>query len=339
MQESVPGESDRVEPHHGGAQESSEEQARQDQRARQLNAGGDNADANDSGGDGGGGEAPTDGEEAPTRAGASGRSAHSHSGNHSPNHSGNHSANNGGGTATERFGRQAWAWGKELLTIIVIAVVLSFLIKTFLFRAFFIPSGSMENTLQIQDRIFVNLLVPEPFALKRGDVVVFKDSQGWLKPEPASDGPIGWVGDVATFIGLAPDNSQQHLVKRVIGLPGDRVMCCSADGKLTVNGQPITEPYLYPGAAPSDTPFDVTVPEGHLWVMGDHRNNSQDSRYHNVANHTGFVPVDDVEGRAVVVAWPVTHWGILGNYPDVFTDVPAPASSSVGSQQHVPAGQ
>ena len=246
---------------------------------------------------------------------------------------------NDDGTATARFGRQAWAWGKELLAIVVIAIVLSFLIKTFLFRAFFIPSGSMENTLQINDRIFVNLLVPEPFALKRGDVVVFKDTQGWLTSTPAAEGPLSWINDAATFIGLAPDNSQQHLVKRVIGMPGDRVVCCSADGKLTVNGEAITEPYLYPGAAPSDTTFDVTVPAGHMWVMGDHRNNSQDSRYHQTFDGTGFVPIADVEGRAVVIAWPLSHWTILGNYPDVFTKVPDAKSASVSSAQHAPAGQ
>lgn len=242
------------------------------------------------------------------------------------------------GTLGGRVGRQAWAWGKELLTIVVIAVVLSFLIKTFLFRAFFIPSGSMENTLQIQDRIFVNLLVPQPFALKRGDIVVFKDTQGWLKETPADDSPVGWIGKAATFIGLAPDNSQQHLVKRVIGLPGDRVVCCDADGKMTINGKAITEPYLYPGAAPSDTPFEVTVPEGKLWVMGDHRNNSQDSRFHNTFDGTGFVPIDDVEGRAIVIAWPLSRWDILGNYPDVFNDVPEPKSASVAAQ-HLTAGQ
>lgn len=243
-----------------------------------------------------------------------------------------------GGTLGERVGRQVWAWGKELLTIVVIAVVLSFLIKTFLFRAFFIPSGSMENTLAIQDRIFVNLLVPQPFELKRGDIVVFKDTQGWLQETPQDDGPVGWISDVATFIGLAPDNSQQHLVKRVIGLPGDKVLCCNAEGKLTINGTAITEPYLYPGAAPSETPFSVTVPEGKLWVMGDHRNNSQDSRAHNSEDGTGFVPIDDVEGRAIVIAWPLSRWDILGNYPEVFKDVPAPQSSSVAAH-HLTAGQ
>ncbi|ALO66562.1 S26 family signal peptidase [Arthrobacter alpinus] len=241
-------------------------------------------------------------------------------------------------TTGQLVGRQALAWGKEILTIVLIALVLSFLIKTFLFRAFFIPSGSMENTLQINDRIFVNLLVPQPIGLKRGDVVVFKDSQGWLSEEPVANKPSGWLNDVATFIGLAPDSSQQHLIKRVIGMPGDKIICCNSDGKLTVNGTAITEPYLFPGASPSDTTFSVTVPEGHLWVMGDHRNNSMDSRAHNSLNKTGFVPISDVEGRAVVIAWPLSRVGILGNYPDVFADVPDPQSESVSSPTPTPAG-
>ncbi|ALE06405.1 signal peptidase [Arthrobacter sp. ERGS1:01] len=244
-----------------------------------------------------------------------------------------------GSSTAVRLGHGAWAWSKEIVTILAIAIVLSFLIKTFLFRAFFIPSGSMENTLEVGDRIFVNLLVPEPFALKRGDVVVFKDTQGWLAGEPTTPpGPFSWIGDAATFIGLAPDSSQQHLVKRVIGLPGDHVKCCDSAGKLIINGKSITEPYLFPGAAPSDTTFDITVPAGHLWVMGDHRNDSADSRAH-IATGTEFVPISDVEGRAVVIAWPVTRWGILGNYPDVFKDVPAPQSTSQGSPQAVPSGQ
>ncbi|WP_104109580.1 signal peptidase I [Arthrobacter sp. N199823] len=241
-------------------------------------------------------------------------------------------------TTGQQVGRQALAWGKEILTIVLIALVLSFLIKTFLFRAFFIPSGSMENTLQINDRIFVNLLVPQPIGLKRGDVVVFKDSQGWLSEEPVANKPSGWLNEVATFIGLAPDSSEQHLIKRVIGMPGDKVVCCTSDGKLSVNGTAITEPYLFPGASPSDTTFSVTVPEGHLWVMGDHRNNSMDSRAHNSLNGTGFVPISDVEGRAVVIAWPLSRVGILGNYPEVFADVPAPQSESVSSPTPTPAG-
>lgn len=240
----------------------------------------------------------------------------------------------------DTFGNKLWSFGKEILVIVTIALVLSFLLKTFLFRAFYIPSGSMENTLQIKDRIFVNLLVPQPFALERGDVVVFRDTQNWLEPLPAKDaGPFGWVNDVATFIGLAPDSSQQHLVKRVIGLPGDKVACCNAEGKMTINGTAITEPYLFPGAAPSDITFEVTVPAGHLWVMGDHRNNSEDSRVHQLRNGTGFVPIEDVEGRAVVIAWPLNHLGILGNYPEVFRNVPAPTSASQGSPSSIPAGK
>lgn len=242
-------------------------------------------------------------------------------------------------TGPVSLGSQAWAWGKEILTIVLIAVVLSFLIKTFLFRAFYIPSGSMENTLQIDDRIFVNLLVPQPFELKRGDVVVFKDSQGWLPPEPGANDPVSWLGEAAVFIGLAPDNSQQHLVKRVIGLPGDRVVCCTSNGQLTINGEAVDEPYLYPGAAPSNETFGVTVPEGHLWVMGDHRNNSQDSRYHQAYDGTGFVPISDVEGRAIVIAWPLNHWGILGNYPDVFDKVPDPGVDDQPVTDHQTVGQ
>src|SRR6476661_351683 len=127
----------------------------------------------------------------------------------------------GSSTAKDGAPSQIFVWLKEVATVVVIAVVLSFLIKTFLFRAFYIPSESMVNTLDINDRIFVNLLVPEPFALQHGDVVVFRDSQGWLAPAaPKTKGPFTWVQDGLTFVGLLPDNSEQHLVKRVIGLPG-----------------------------------------------------------------------------------------------------------------------
>ncbi|WP_104118500.1 signal peptidase I [Arthrobacter sp. B1805] len=223
------------------------------------------------------------------------------------------------------------AWLKEIGTIVVIALVLSFLIKTFLFRAFFIPSGSMEKTLEIDDRIFVNQLVPQPFDLERGDIVVFRDTEGWL-PEQA-EVEVSWLKEAMIFIGLAPDESQQHLVKRVIGLPGDHVICCDAQGRITVNGQPLDEPYLYPGANPSDLPFDVVVPEGRIWVMGDHRNASADSRANRDKPGEGFVEVDDIEGKAAVIAWPLNRIGFLGNHPDVFDDVPDPQPSA----QPVPA--
>jgi len=227
-------------------------------------------------------------------------------------------------TSGKSGGNPLLGWLKEIATVVVIAVVLSFLIKTFLFRAFFIPSESMVNTLDIDDRIFVNLLVPEPFALSRGDVVVFRDTKGWLPPAPAkTQGPFTWVQDGLTFVGLLPDNSEQHLVKRVIGLPGDHVVCCDAGGKLTINGTAIDETYINPAEVPQVRNFDVTVPEGKVWVMGDNRNHSADSRAH-MENDGGFIDLKDLEGKAAVIAWPLNRIKTLDNYPDVFRNVPAP---------------
>jgi signal peptidase I len=218
---------------------------------------------------------------------------------------------------------QLIVWLKEIATVVVIAVVLSFLIKTFLFRAFYIPSESMVNTLDVNDRIFVNLLVPEPFALSRGDVVVFRDTQGWLAAAPEKEeGPFTWVQDGLTFVGLLPDNSEQHLVKRVIGLPGDHVICCDAGGKLTINGSPIDESYVNEAEQPQIRAFDVVVPEGKIWVMGDNRNHSADSRAH-LDSNGGFVDLEDVEGKAAVIAWPLNRITVLDNYPAVFRNVPA----------------
>jgi signal peptidase I len=237
-----------------------------------------------------------------------------------------------GGSAVRSLG----SWAKEVLIIIAVALLLSFLIKTFLFRAFFIPSGSMEHTLEIDDRIFVNQLVPQPFELKRGDIVVFRDAQGWLPETAAAAATTSWFKDALIFVGLLPDESQQHLVKRVIGLEGDRVICCDAEGRITVNGEPLDEPYLFPGANPSDTPFDVTVPEGKIWVMGDHRNASADSRANTDKPGGGFIDVDEVEGKAAVIAWPLDRMGFLGNYPDVFADIPDAAQSGAGREQSAP---
>ncbi|MEH0109113.1 signal peptidase I [Tersicoccus sp. MR15.9] len=226
------------------------------------------------------------------------------------------------------------SFAREVAGIVVVALVLSFLIKTFLFRAYFIPSESMQQTLEVDDRIFVNLLVPRVAELHRGDIIVFKDSNGWLQTEPIakSTGARSPLTDVLVFLGLAPDDSQQHLVKRVIGMPGDHVTCCDTQGRLTVNGKSITEPYLNPGSAPSDTKFDITVPAGKLWVMGDHRDNSADSRAHVPSaaqpDANPFVSIDDVEGTATVIAWPLNRMRVLQNEQDVFADVPSPSSSA-----------
>ena len=226
----------------------------------------------------------------------------------------------------DRGPSQLLLWLKEVATVVAIAIVLSFLIKTFLFRAFYIPSESMVNTLDISDRIFVNLLVPEPFALQRGDVVVFRDTKGWLPQTPhEADGPFTWFQDAVIFVGLLPDDTEQHLVKRVIGLPGDHVICCDAGGRLTVNGTPLDESYVNKAEVPEIKNFDVVVPAGKVWVMGDNRNHSADSRAHQETNG-GFIDLPDVEGKAAVIAWPLNRLGMLDNYPDVFKNVPAPAA-------------
>ncbi len=221
----------------------------------------------------------------------------------------------------------AFLWFKEIATVVAIAVVLSFLIKTFLFRAFYIPSESMMNTLDVNDRIFVNLLVPEPIALQRGDVVVFRDTKGWLAPAaPKPAGPLTGVQDALTFVGLLPDNSEQHLVKRVIGLPGDHVICCDAAGRLTINGAPLDEKYVNSAEVPQVRDFDVVVPAGKVWVMGDNRNHSADSRAHRETDG-GFIDLADIEGKAAVIAWPLNRITALDNYPEVFRGVPAPAQA------------
>ena len=214
----------------------------------------------------------------------------------------------------------------DLVVVMFVALLLSLLIKTFLVRSFFIPSGSMLETLQIDDRILVNQLTPDLYPIERGDVVVFKDPGGWLGPAVAeSTDPVVAAADwVLSAFGITAPDSKQHLVKRVIGIGGDRIVCCDADGKITINEVPITEPYISSGQAPSSLEFDVTVPAGSLWVMGDNRGNSEDSRYHSDLPSKGFVSNEWVVGRAMVVSWPFENWIWLDNYPDVFKNIPNP---------------
>ncbi|MGP5608424.1 signal peptidase I [Arthrobacter rhombi] len=228
-------------------------------------------------------------------------------------------AGDDGGAPVRHPRNPVWGWVREFLIVVGIALVLSFVIKTFFFRAFYIPSGSMEQTLEINDRIFVNLLIPGPFDLHRGDVVVFNDDLGWLGETPPT--PTNPVTEAMTFVGLLPNTADQHLVKRLIGMPGDTVECCSEDGRLIVNGEPITEPYIYPGAAPSEESFKVTVPAGKAWVMGDHRNASADSRFHPDIQD-GFIDTDSIEGKAVLRAWPLDRFGTIDGHHEVFADVP-----------------
>ena len=214
----------------------------------------------------------------------------------------------------------------DFIVIVGTALVLSVAIKAFFIRSFYIPSGSMMDTLQINDRIIVNVLVPEVIPLNHGDVVVFQDPGGWLGAAPTVEkSTIQNISDfvLGTFGITAPD-SAEHLVKRVIGLPGDTVTCCDSQGRLLVNGVPLDEPYLRSGSIPSEMEFTVTVPADSYWVMGDNRQNSTDSRYHQDLPSGGFVNRSFVVGRAFVISWPFEHWIWLDNYPETFSDVPKP---------------
>lgn len=234
--------------------------------------------------------------------------------------------------AERRSQRGAAGFLRDLVVIVVVAVLASFLIKTFLIRSFYIPSPSMVNTLQVHDRILVNELVPGVVPLQRGDVVVFKDPGDWLRGEPTVAPPANALqaaGDwVMSLFGLSTQDTNDHLVKRVIGLPGDHVKCCTALGQMSVNGTPLTEPYaVVPSGTNrvSEQSFDTVVPADSLWVMGDNRYNSEDSRYQTGTPSHGYVPVSDVVGRAFVLSWPIGHWGWLSNYPDTFRGVPPPS--------------
>ncbi|MBA0051818.1 signal peptidase I [Streptomyces sp. AJS327] len=216
----------------------------------------------------------------------------------------------GAGRRPARKNKQRSFW-KELPILLGVALVLALLIKTFLLQAFSIPSDSMQNTLQRGDRVLVDKFTPwfgaEP---KRGEVVVFEDPGGWLPEMQVEENP---VQKVLSFVGLMPSANEKDLIKRVIAVGGDTVECTKG-GPVKVNGKALDETsYLFPGNSPcDDNAFKpVKVPDGKLWVMGDHRQNSLDSRYHQDQPSDGFVPVDNVVGRAVVVAWPINRWSTL----------------------------
>lgn len=234
---------------------------------------------------------------------------------------------------------------KEIPLLITVAVLIALVLKTFLVQAFVIPSGSMEQTIRISDRVLVDKLTPW-FGSKpqRGDVVVFEDPGGWLEDEqPKPDNSPAVVKQIKTgltAIGLLPSADEQDLIKRVVAVGGDTVKCCDANGKVSVNGVPLTEPYLNPGNVPSTIPFEVRVPAGRIFVMGDHRANSADSRFHLREKDQGTVAEGSVVGRAVVIAWPFDHWTTLEQrqiYASIPDPVGAPAtagglSNSVSSQ-------
>ncbi|MGW3889408.1 signal peptidase I [Micromonospora chokoriensis] len=197
---------------------------------------------------------------------------------------------------------------KELPILLGVAILVAVLVRAFVLQTFFIPSPSMENTLKIDDRVLVNKLVYDFRSPHRGEVIVFK-------------APTAWSGN--------PDG--EDFIKRVIGVPGDHVVCCDPQERLMINGKSLDEPYIFSldgvRDKPADQEFDITVPEGRLWVMGDHRSASGDSLEHwqqsgqNITEAT--IPEDDVVGRAFTVFWPVNRATWL-TVPDSFDGIPKP---------------
>ncbi|GIG60631.1 signal peptidase I [Longispora fulva] len=219
-------------------------------------------------------------------------------------------------------------WWQEMPLLLIIAFCMAVLLRTFLVQAFFIPSGSMEPTLQIGDRVLVNKVVYDLWQPERGEVVVFRGTDKWapeVVPAPTSSGLFGRIGrGFGDLVGFS-EPSEKDFIKRIIGVPGDVVACCDAEGRVTVNGKGLDEPYVadnsplqdpIPGQECRARKFvKLTVQPGHVFVMGDHRGVSQDSRCN------GQVPIDKIIGRAFVIAWPVGRWDSL-SVPKTFSEVP-----------------
>ncbi len=208
-------------------------------------------------------------------------------------------------------------WLKEILIIVVSALIVAVVVRLFVVQVFYVPSSSMEDTLQVNDRIAVSKLPGSATNIERGDVIVFTDDRQWMG---ASTTEASWWQNIASFLGLMADPETQVLVKRVIGVGGDTISCDGAGEPILVNGVAIEETYLADGVSPSVQAFSVTVPEGYYWVMGDNRSNSADSRAH-LDDGTGFISQESVIGRVVAVIWPVSNWATVG-HREVFADVP-----------------
>ena len=223
--------------------------------------------------------------------------------------------------------RKRMSWLTEMVVLVVVALVIALTVKTYVVQPFKIPSASMEDTLLINDKVLVNKLVGRISQIHRGDIVVFNGAGNWDPPVHQSGNPLDRI--YRNILGLFGDDSGQvDYIKRVIGLPGDRVQCCDASGLLTVNGVALHErDYLYPGSEPSAIRFSIVVPPGRLWVMGDNREDSSDSRLHDCAvrgascepwDRDGTVPESSVIGRAIMVVWPLSKFKVL-SVPSAFS--------------------
>jgi len=219
--------------------------------------------------------------------------------------------------------RQRMPLWLDTLVTMAVALVIAVLVKTFLIQPFYIPSASMNPTLLEDDKILVSKLSPGVFDLQRGDVIVFEDPDDWI-PGDATENPTARVRVMMllSMVGLAPDPSQDHLVKRLVGVPGDHVVCESEGATLEVNGVALEEPYINPETPACQAAFDVTVPDGKVWVMGDNRFASADSAWHETRGEGGFVDESDITGRAELIFWPASNWNRLDDGREAFADVP-----------------
>src|SRR5580692_6130598 len=217
----------------------------------------------------------------------------------------------------KRDGKRRRSFWRELPVLVVVAVVLALLIKSFVIQAFYIPSASMQNTLEIGDRVLINKIVYHTRPIHRGDIIVFDGTGSWDVASPNGLNIFSKaVSELEGIVGISHDSN--IYIKRVIGVPGDHVVCCNAKGQITVNGVALSESsYLFPGNQPSAQSFNITVPPGRLWVMGDHRIVSYDSRGHMGDPGGGTIPESGVLGRAFVIIWPPSRWGVL-NIPATF---------------------
>ncbi len=244
-------------------------------------------------------------------------------------------ASRGLSPASRRPRRKRSFW-REFPVLVVIALLLAVIIKTYAIQAFFIPSGSMENTLEVNDRVLVNKLVYDVRGIHRGDIVVFNGDGSWDPGTAPTDTNflVKFADGFSSMFGFG--HPGDILIKRVIGLPGDHVACCDAQGRVTVNGVPLTEQsYLYPGDAPSEIRFNIDVPPGRLWVMGDHRLISDDARNHLGDPGGGTIPESAVIGRAFVIIWPPSRWRFLpipGTFEQPKLNAAAAASSPPAAQ-------
>ncbi len=248
--------------------------------------------------------------------------------------------------------RGRWSFLTEMVVLFAVALTIALLIKSFVVQPFFIPSGSMENTLLIGDKVLVNKVVYHLRPIERGDIIVFNGSGSW--DPPVAGGPVSHnflvrayddtlgalLHSIAGLFGTAP--GQTDYIKRVIGVPGDHVVCCNDKHQILVNGVPLQEQsYIYPGALPSTEPFNVRVPAGRLWVLGDNRPDSADSRLHDCAysdperscysfDRNGTIPESKVVGRAFMIVWPLHQFKVL-SIPATF-DQPGLAGTAAGQK-------